>query len=729
MSLFILFRYLLEGASMQAKWKHFLLSLIPIIAIAVPVAVTYSESTQRFHTADQWFYLIDTVNDVSFGQTVADTFSWNRTRQVAPGDRGVFRPLFFVFLALEKSLFEYRAELWQMMGIVLHIAIACLLYLFGVKIILPQLLHDPPGSAKTDRKDRHPSGRKKDEKQSAAPKSGRAWSSRLPIEGAALAVALFFALNQVLTQQVTWNHINGYQITLILVVLVAFLMPKSSVVQSSPWSRYCAMGGMWMLLALAAFNSELGMIAAIAAAITVFLCTDSPTLLGRFRYAIAFLLIPLLYMAANQLDLRFHPFPASEDAFDPETVLRAERAFSLMTLQNIWDLFDKSVFSSFFPFDNVIGWLALAAYFVLTALGVFKQHRAGWKRREGCVSLYLVLLCIGYVVATAYARLNPRPGSYRGYYAHPILALFLLATCPFFLRGVAALANWVRWGRKTLAAAVCVYLAILLILNASATSQIVVKRLDICGMPSFSTSDNPEAIKPFCAQVRAFIDKHAAEPDFSMAMDPADSPMVMNAPVFSVLFRNFENVYKPKYLLRWNGTQLSPFNREEYLKLNPNQEQQVPHFLKCFSPIFYIWRFQDKYWASAVWDNNVPSAKEPAQKTAVGDSVDAVIKHLPSNEQVVIDALLRGMPSQIDIARPNVRGYQILCVIFYGERIYIIIPNNMSIGEGLNLSLRAGGLITAVSLRQCDRIISTFAQDDFAKFIAAYMQSRKAGVH
>ncbi|MBA4063582.1 MAG: hypothetical protein C0501_07675, partial [Isosphaera sp.] len=96
--------------------------------LAALVAAAYAPSLKHGPRADQWCYLIDTMEVHTVPGAVAATYSYNRTRIHSPGDTDLFRPVLFALLATEKVLFEGDQPRIQVIGIALH-WVVCLLLL------------------------------------------------------------------------------------------------------------------------------------------------------------------------------------------------------------------------------------------------------------------------------------------------------------------------------------------------------------------------------------------------------------------------------------------------------------------------------------------------------------------------------------------------------------------------------------------------------------------------
>ena len=81
------------------------------------VAWAYFPSLGHPPRADQWAFLVDTYDEERFVPMVLGTYSYNRTREVYPGDYQLFRPGLFALLCAEKALFGHRYAFWQAFGI------------------------------------------------------------------------------------------------------------------------------------------------------------------------------------------------------------------------------------------------------------------------------------------------------------------------------------------------------------------------------------------------------------------------------------------------------------------------------------------------------------------------------------------------------------------------------------------------------------------------------------
>src|SRR5262245_15958887 len=146
------------------------------------VWLAYHTSLKHVPRADQWILLLDTIDHHEFGDLVAHSYSYSRTRVVLAGDTQLFRPLFFVLLAAERALFDAHFKLWQAAGVMLHFVAVCL---FLAVMLRVHALAVPEG----DRTAARPSGP--------------------PFRLLPYALAIFFAVNFAVVEQVIWFNING----------------------------------------------------------------------------------------------------------------------------------------------------------------------------------------------------------------------------------------------------------------------------------------------------------------------------------------------------------------------------------------------------------------------------------------------------------------------------------------------------------------------------------------
>jgi len=104
------------------------ISRLFILAILGINFTVYAPSLFHVSRADQDILLIETADLDNAKDLILYTYSFPRTRILNVGDKIFFRPLLYLFLSFEKSLFGYNFIYWQLTGILLHLLVVWQLY-------------------------------------------------------------------------------------------------------------------------------------------------------------------------------------------------------------------------------------------------------------------------------------------------------------------------------------------------------------------------------------------------------------------------------------------------------------------------------------------------------------------------------------------------------------------------------------------------------------------------
>lgn len=531
----------------------------------------YAPSLKHTPRADQWCFLIDTIDQHTFFDTFAHCYSYNRTRRVMPGDTDLYRPLLFADLAAEKAIFDADFAGYQAVGIFLHWGAACLLLLLLRTILLFSSDNDESGAP--------------------LPPS---WSSWLLPYG----VCLFFALNKSVQELVIWSHLHGY--ILFLIFLLASLTLLLRYVRYGASWKSPLLWGSWLLALLSAFTYEMGQVYAMLAGLFLAVVLPRGTRSSR-RLALCglFAAILLIYQGADRLDRRIH-----QGQFNPEEV-RAEikeRAFTKATIAHskrfvaytaaqpffpsLWSGFLKGgrvimqemTFSlDHFTHDSpaatvsalsiayVIGGQehclrfppALITSMLTTALGaglgLFGLVRLSFKRYKLSLLVFFLLFSLYgvYMAMTVLGRMNIRPGSgclsTNSYYAYFGLLLALAAS--FVL--------WQSMGRSKITAAAQAALLFGL-LGLAAYGVADVRRLNESVAEGLKDRREP------VAALRRFVEDHKGEHDFSIGIDFAASDPVgveYGFPIPMIVFKRWLHP-EPKYIVTLRSGQVYARRRE-----------------------------------------------------------------------------------------------------------------------------------------------------------------------
>ena len=192
--------------------KTFLLSFL--ILAAVNVFVFYP-SFFTAAKADHIVYMTETAEMESLPELISYSFSYPRTRVLLSGDKILFRPIFYTVLSIEKWLWGYNVIHWQLTGLILHLIILAL-FMTLLKTIKP----DPM----------------------------------------ATLFVLFFSMQYISCSLVTWHHMHGY--LLFLILLLSALINFTLYIQSrhEDVKKLLIMAA---FLFLACFTNEFGSVASL----------------------------------------------------------------------------------------------------------------------------------------------------------------------------------------------------------------------------------------------------------------------------------------------------------------------------------------------------------------------------------------------------------------------------------------------------------------------------------
>ena len=160
------------------------------VIIALVIVAAYLPSLNHAPRGDQWSYLMDMLRQESCGDLILNSYSYNRTRVIKPGDTVLFRPLLFAHLSVMACVSGTRIWFPQAFGIALHIGVAWLLF-----AVVRRLLIEITANA------------------------------RMTTVFAVL-VALYFSTTPAIMEQVIWAHVNAYMLAALCVLGVIFIQVR-----------------------------------------------------------------------------------------------------------------------------------------------------------------------------------------------------------------------------------------------------------------------------------------------------------------------------------------------------------------------------------------------------------------------------------------------------------------------------------------------------------------------
>ena len=149
------------------------IKILFFVLIILINGLIYYPSLYHGPKADHNLFLTETFSFHSLKDLVTHTYSYTRTRALSPGDKILFRPLFYTVLSFEKWLYEYHFLYWQLTGLILH-----LILIWQLTKILWSIY---PGCF-------------------------------------VFLIALNFSVLHISQEMVIWHHITPYLITLILIL-------------------------------------------------------------------------------------------------------------------------------------------------------------------------------------------------------------------------------------------------------------------------------------------------------------------------------------------------------------------------------------------------------------------------------------------------------------------------------------------------------------------------------
>ncbi|GEM_PF-3905322 len=284
--------------------KNFLFFLI----IAIFIFCLYAPALFHAPRADHWDYLLDMQHCQTCSDTLLHSYSYNRTRTIAPGDTLLFRPLLFTYLALIDCTIRNHFMLIQSFGILLQLAVCWLFY---------KLLIDF-GDFFTN-----------------FPKN------RLPFF--AFLATLIFASSPLIVEQVSWNHIQGYMISTLIGLMICRFLLNYLHTETLPLKK--GIIG-WLLCTTACFFYEANILFAWMLSF-IFFTTKNP-LPYKKSIALGFFLIPFIYFSVDYYDYithqatfmpdltstrLIHKFTFSDTFYNAFRFLKYTFAFPLIAIQ------------------------------------------------------------------------------------------------------------------------------------------------------------------------------------------------------------------------------------------------------------------------------------------------------------------------------------------------------------------------------------------------------------
>lgn len=506
-----------------------------VALLSVLVWLAYAPSLRHAPRADQWCFLVDTIDDHTFPDTLRDSYSYNRTRRIAPGDTDLFRPVLFALLAAEKHAFEGDLGAAQLAGIVFH-GVVCLLLLNLLRRVAR--LGCEAGEART-------------------------------LVNVALphAVTGFFALNPCVQELVIWTHLHGYLLFLALLLGSASLSLRHATGPRAGSLRSPALWAGWAVAVAAAFTYELGQVYALLGGL--FVAAAVLPRVGRPRAAVlvvAFASIGVVYQVANAHDRRAHDgkFTPEDnrhrivgEACRPATAEHAARFAVYTVAQPFFPTVPEHTFAggrlhvaeSLWTRHGrrnlgpaaVVSALVLSLAVGLGGVGLVRCVRPETRIRLLVLALFATLFVV-YAGMNVLGRMNLRPVpeilASNSYYTYPALLFALVA-------------GFVAWSTPGVPEATATHGRAGLLVGFVVLAVLGGERVRAVNQDV--TTRVADVANPIRA-VNTFVRRHRHEPDFGFTIDHAASGRitpVYGIPVTDVVFARWMTRSEPKYRIAY----------------------------------------------------------------------------------------------------------------------------------------------------------------------------------
>jgi hypothetical protein len=558
-------------------WRH--RTVVGLLFLMI--FLTYQPALGHPPRQDQWPFLLDTVHEDHFLPLLIHTYSYNRTRVIAPGDYPLFRPGLFALLCAEKALFGARYPCWQCVGIALHCAVV------WVFLRLLLLLH------RTYPTDQVTLGR-----------------LRL---GLAYILPLFFAVNLFGLEMVSWCHIHGYVMFILLIISGWLILFKdlSGVAQPGGW--WWRHGSVYLLTLLAAFTYETGGAYALClGAVLALGCSCRGQMRKGILVFILFASILPMYLTVNWMDQLVHPNSRADRT--EEKVF--EKARWGPTLDHARRYLVFTLGEPFFPscpkwrFENRLvmpeaettpraywcrdPFLFLSYAVVLASVGFasIQLGRILVSRQRMTGSFFLLLpvsLILLQLTIVVLGRMNVRPESLalprQSYYAYP--PFLSLLVCIYYL--------WIRVPRMSLRAAPIVL--VLILGGLGVLSMVSARKVYLM---NDKIRRDTHTLHTQITYVQGVIDRYGNEPGFGISFDPDlfySLQVVHGLTVLEILFAQRINNENPTHIICSEGRHFRVLKRADYEQLYGEPRYlQLGVFVKFDGDANMVFRDQQGYY-------------------------------------------------------------------------------------------------------------------------------------
>jgi hypothetical protein len=619
------------------------LRLLALTGIFVLVFYGYGPALHHPPREDHWPFLVDTINDDQFIPMVLETYSYNRSRKIGPGDYLLFRPVLFVFMSAEKALFGPRYVYWHLAGIIIHSAI--------VGVFLSLLL-----------------------------RLGRIYPASSPgmallREVFASVLALFFAVNFAGTEMVIWCHIQGYMIYTLCVLGGMRLLVDELEKGTLPFVKLISA---FLLLLVAAFAYEVGSVIAVCVGVVLGLSAAwrGEVRRGLLRFGLFASILPI-FVVTERLDRLAHP-EAKRDITEtsvlehvhwPQTVEHAGR-YLLFTLGQPffptcaeWGFEDRIVLPE--PNQNSQAYqrldpVSVVSYGVvmtgtgLALLAVWRIARDQCARRGSLFLIIAASLILLHMAIIVLGRMNMRPVSgilaFNSYYAYaPLLALLVLLYFLWVRAEIPDLKSQIPnkfqipstksetrassvWSIGALGIRICLRFGIS---NLGFRSLLLVGLVVLSLVSVYKVREMTQHIRAFyrplrteMATVQKLIDEHGHEPNFAISFDP-DTYYSLRCyhglPRVHILFARYIDHTHPTHVICGKNGSFVTMREEDYQQEHGPRYQSLPTFIEPGGDGYMVFRYLDRYYGLNFEEGCFRADRQDYRNLLQGNSVAEVL--------------------------------------------------------------------------------------------------------
>ena len=597
--------------------------------VLVPSLIyAYSQSLLLFPRSDQWWFLLNTLDYEGLWETVANTYSYNRTREINPADVVAFRPLLFAVLSLEKALFGNHLWAYQVVGIVLH----------GVNCMQVYLL--------CRLRDEDADGWELD----------RGILCRL-MRIVPFVLVLMFAVNARIMELVIWTHLHGYLLFFAMVLCVMQLLLAALERSRDGWENAGLLFAAWTIMLVASFAYEYGQVYAVLMGVLFPLIARNASFARRVAIVVAAVLIPCVFQAVNAVDQRAH-----EETMEVGSGIGLNPDFALaeippeLSAQNAYRMVKHVSFAPFIPYDIFwttksgrvyiaessvstlltgekwrYGVLALVGVVVLLALyGAFGSVRR-LDGREWFILLSVASMYVVYISVIVLFRLNSQGVNALGgnsYYTYWPFLLTIVLVCIALNSGLSS----ARYAGG-LVAALAGFSTLVFMIGMIAAGIQSARLVQHVNTVFAEAREEERSLK---RQIDAFIKERggAGAVSFVFDYDSSDAirePLDNGVPWTSIFYRTNERRPEPEYVLRYDGTDLWAVDPKPHVST-------IPRLVRAGEP-YNIFAYRDRFVGILFWEGFYKPERRDYHYSVRGTTLEETLEKC----SIVAEAVLEGI--------------------------------------------------------------------------------------